>query len=153
MSFYVAFSTKRYLCLPPGFDDPLHPYHVCILHKALYGLKQAPRAWFHRFSSFLLHFGFTQSKANSSLCIFRCPTHTIILLLYVDDIVVTGSSSSHLGSFIQDLGHEFDIKDLGALHHFLGLEVRSSSHGLHISQTKYGIDLLRRSNMVECKPC
>lgn len=102
-----------YMSQPLGFVEPLHFYHVCKLHKALYGLKQAPHAWFHHFSSFLLHFVFTKNNADSSLFIFRCPTHTIILLLYVDDIVVTGNSSSHLDSFIQALGGEFDIKDLG----------------------------------------
>lgn len=71
----------------------------------------------------------------------------------MDDIVVTGSSSILLNSFIQALSIEFDIKDLGSLSYFLGLEVTSLSSGLHISQTKYVVDMLKQSNMLNCKPC
>lgn len=60
-----------YMIQPPGFIDPHRSYHVCILHKTIYGLKQARRAWFQSFSSFLLSYGFLQSKANNSIFAFR----------------------------------------------------------------------------------
>lgn len=141
-----------YMSQPPGFIDPHRPSYVCKLHKALYGLKQAPRAWFHRFSSYLLQFGFHQSRADSSLFIYRHNGQVLILLLYVDDIVLTGSHSSLITSFLASLGHAFDITDLGPLRYFLGLEITSDSRGLHISQLKYTVDLLARSSMLECKP-
>ncbi|KAL5703600.1 hypothetical protein ACHQM5_022129 [Ranunculus cassubicifolius] len=144
-----------YMTQPPGFVDPNRPHHVCKLHKAIYGLKQAPRAWFQRFSSFLIRCGFTQSRADHSMFVYNHGGQIMVLLLYVDDIVLTGSSSDWLTSFISTLGHEFEIKDLGPLHYFLGIEVTSTSPrtGLHLSQTKYVVDLLRRTNMLECKPC
>lgn len=77
-----------FMSQPPGFVDLEKPYFVCKLHKTLSILKQAPRDWFNRFSSYLLRIGFFQSLADSSLFIFRCSSHTIYLLLYVDDIVV-----------------------------------------------------------------
>ncbi|CAL9000175.1 unnamed protein product [Prunus brigantina] len=113
-------SEDVYMQQPPGFIDPTRPQHVCKLHKALYGLKQAPRAWFQRLSSFLIRYGFLQSRADSSMFIFRHNSHMMVLLLYVDDIVLTGSSTSSLLDFIRILGAEFDLKDLGHLHYFLG---------------------------------
>ncbi|PRQ57405.1 putative RNA-directed DNA polymerase [Rosa chinensis] len=137
-----------YMVQPPGFIDPARPSHVCKLNKALYGLKQAPRAWFHRMSTFLLSVGFVQSIADSSLFIYRQGVHTIYFLLYVDDIVVTGSSNQLLQRFIDTLGHGFDIKDLGPLHYFLGLQVTPHSHGMHINQIKYAHDLLSKHDLL-----
>ena len=85
---------------PPRFTDPLRPDHVCSLKKALYGLHQAPRAWFERFSSFLFSVGFSCSSADSSLFIYQSHGHIMLLLLYVDDIIVTGNHSSLLHQFI-----------------------------------------------------
>ena len=87
--------------------------HVCKLKKALYGLKQALRAWFDRFSAFLLKYGFFCSLANPSLFIFHSNLGTLILLLYVDDILLTGSSTALISTFIQLLSSEFAMKDLG----------------------------------------
>lgn len=75
---------------PLVFVDPTQPTYLCKLHKALYGLKQAPRAWLHRISTFLLSSGFTQSQADASLFVFHHGHHQIFMLLYVDDIVITG---------------------------------------------------------------
>jgi hypothetical protein len=77
---------------PLSYTDPRFPHHACRLKRALYGLKQAPRAWFQRFSSFLLQFGFLFSKADSSLFVHHSAARTVYLLLYVDDIVLTGSN-------------------------------------------------------------
>ena len=84
--------------------DPNHLDYVCKLHKSLYGLKQAPRAWFERFTFHLLHLGFTASVADSSLFIF-CLANTIIyLLLYVDNIIVTGNDLAQVAHLIAALG-------------------------------------------------
>lgn len=137
---------------PPGFVDPSRPNYVCKLLKALYGLKQAPRAWFRRMKSFLISAGFVQSLADPSLFIFRHNNHTIYFLLYVDDIVITGSDNKLVEQFIHVLGRDFDIKDLGPLHYFLGLQVTSHKDGLHIGQLKYAHDLLVKHDMLSSKP-
>ncbi|XP_021827589.1 uncharacterized protein LOC110768200 [Prunus avium] len=137
---------------PPGFVDPAHPHHVCKLHKSLYGLKQAPRAWLIRISTFLLSVGFHRSLADSSLFILRHASRTMFLLLYVDDIVITGSDSSLLQTFIALLGHNFDIKDLSPLSYFLGLQVHSQDGALHLNQLQYAHDLLQKSNLIHAQP-
>ena len=92
-----------YMEQPPGFRDSSHPTHVCRLHKAIYGLKQTPQAWFQKFNGFLLHYGFVCSGADPSMFVFRSSIGIMILRVYVDDIILTGSSSSLLHSFIRVL--------------------------------------------------
>lgn len=77
---------------------------------------------------------------------------TLVLLLYVDDIILTGSNSSFLTHFIQTLSMEFEMKDLGPLHYFLGIQVTPASNGLFLSQSKYAADILHHAQMVDCKP-
>ncbi|GKG37395.1 ribonuclease H-like domain-containing protein, partial [Tanacetum coccineum] len=60
--------------------------------RSLYGLKQAPHAWFQRFAAYITTVGFTPSRCDSSLFIYRQGNDTTFLLLYVDDIVLTDSS-------------------------------------------------------------
>lgn len=92
-----------YMEQPLGYMDPQYPNHVCRLHRALYGLKQAPRASFQRLSNFLLGLGFLASRAYSLFFVYNGPYEVIYLLLYVDDMVITGSSSTMLRTFIDRL--------------------------------------------------
>ena len=85
--------------------------------------------------------------------VFHQSSQIMILFLYMDDIVLIGNTPSLLSSFIITLGNEVEIKDLGPLNYFLGLEVHSLRLGIHLSQTKYMLDLLQHSGMTECKPC
>ena len=108
---------------PLGYVDAAHLTFVCKLHKSLYGLKQAPRAWFERFMFHLLHLGFTASFVDSSLFIFQSKSILIYLLLYVDDIIITWNNSKHVSSLITALISVFELKDLGALNYFLGVQI------------------------------
>ena len=110
-----------YMKQPPGYENPNAPHHVCRLDKSLYGLKQAPRAWFSRLSSKLQELGFLASKADTSLFIYNKSGIIIFVLVYVDDIIVTSSSSKAITSLLQDLGSAFALKDLGDFHFFLGI--------------------------------
>ena len=138
---------------PPSFADLSLLDHVCCLQKAIYGLKQAPRSWFQRLSNFLVQYRFVQCCADQSMFIFRQSSNIMILLLYVDDIILTGNTPSMLSSFVTNLGAEFELSDLGTLSYFLGLTATCSIGGLCLSQTKYTIDLLRWYAMTDCKPC
>ena len=109
-----------YMKQPPSFVHPQYPHHVCKLHKALYGLKQAPRAWFSRLSSKLLELGFHGSLSDTSLFISHQEKFHLYVLIYVDDIISTGSSSQAIDSLILALRSNFAIKNLGDLHYFLG---------------------------------
>ncbi|KAK1598830.1 hypothetical protein QYE76_018634 [Lolium multiflorum] len=133
-----------YMRQPPGFEDPHAPHHVCRLDKALYGLKQAPRAWYSRLSSKLFELGFIPSKADTSLFLFNKSGITIFVLVYVDDIIVTSSSSYAITALLRDLNENFTIKDLGDLHFFLGIEVKKVNNGLLLTQEKYATDLLQK---------
>lgn len=141
-----------YMQQPPGFEDLKRPNLVCKLKRALYGLKQAPKAWFDKFKSSLQRNGFTSSKADNSLFFKFSQSPCLFVLVYVDDIIVTGSSNIEIQKLIYSLDTAFSLKDLGNLHYFLGIKVTTTATGLHLSQTKYINDLLKRANMDQSKP-
>jgi histone deacetylase 1/2 len=141
-----------YMKQPRGFQDPSHSDYHCKLDKALYGLKQAPRAWYSRLSLKLQALGFTSSKADIPLFIYKKGAVTIYLLVYVDDIIVTSSCPAAVDALLSDLKAEFPLKDLGPLHYFLGIEVNRLSDGILLTQTKYASDILRRVGLSDCKP-
>jgi histone deacetylase 1/2 len=141
-----------YIKQPSGFVDSSLPSHVCRFHKSLYGLKQAPRAWYTRLSDFLLSIGFRASKIDTSLFILSDGSNIFYLLVYVDDILLTGSNSAMLHHLIQLLSFEFKLRDLGVVHYFLGIEVQSTGMGLMLCQHKYILDILTRASMTSCKP-
>lgn len=139
-----------YMTQPAGFVDKTKPNHVCLLHKALYGLKQAPRAWFDKFSTFLLEFGFVCSKLDPSLFVCIRGKDIIMLLLYVDDMIITGNSSYLLTTVLEKLNKSFRMKDLGQLSYFLGIQVHHHSEELFLSQQKYAEDILAVAGMSDC---
>ncbi|KAG8504080.1 hypothetical protein CXB51_002404 [Gossypium anomalum] len=139
---------------PPGYvqPGPNGEHLVCRLTKALYGLRQAPRAWFDKLKGFLLFAGFTLSKSDTSLFIRVMPTSILYVLVYVDDIIVTGNLSDSIDVFVQQLHREFSLKDMGDLHYFLGIEVtRTSAGSLHLCQRKYIRDILEHSGLANAK--
>ena len=101
--------------------------------------------------SFLLSIGFACYHSNPIVYIQREGTDLLILVLYVDDLILTGSSSSMIQSVQQKLMEQFDMTNLGLLHYFLGLQVHQSSDGIFIYQEKYALDQLQRFGMVDCK--
>nr|GFB25250.1 ribonuclease H-like domain-containing protein [Tanacetum cinerariifolium] len=141
-----------YIHQPPGFTDPQHPNHVCLLQRSLYGLKQVPRAWFQRFAGYAIRAGFYHSHWDTSLFNYQQGSQVAYLLIYVDDIILTASSATLLQQIVTSLHQEFDMTDLGALNYFLGVSATRSSAGLFLSQKKYACELLERANMVNCNP-
>lgn len=133
---------------PSSFVNVTRLKHVCLLSKSLYDLKQSSRIWFQKFSSILIEFGSYASQYDPSLFILHSQCHITILLVYVDDILITGSNSTFITTCIQQLQHWFAIKDLGALQLFLGVEVNSSSNASHLSQSKCIMDLLIHTNII-----
>ena len=140
-----------FMSQPPGFKDLSKPHHVCRLNKAIYDLKQAPRAWYLALKTAILQLGFHNSRADSSLFIYNNNSNLCYLLVYVDDLIITGNNSSLIASFIQQLGDKFSLKDMGSLHFFLGVEVIPTKAGLFLTQHQYIRDLLANSNMSGAK--
>ena len=105
-----------YMSLPPGYDAPRTSGSVvCRLKKALYGLKQSPRAWFGRFRFTMKKYGYKQSDADHTLFLKKVGDKITVLIIYVDDMIVTGNDLTEMSKLKDYLSSEFDMKDLGRL--------------------------------------
>ncbi|KAJ3699566.1 hypothetical protein LUZ61_003271 [Rhynchospora tenuis] len=142
-----------YMQQPPGFVDSLNPDKVCLLKKALYGLKQAPRAWFHKLRDFLQSQKFQCSQSDNSLFVFQEKGTVLYILVYVDDIIITGNNMAAITGLMSTLQSAFSIKDLGQLNYFLGIQVIHSPQSMHLNQTQYIHSILEKTNMAGAKPC
>jgi hypothetical protein len=101
----------------------------------------------------LASIGFVEAKSDTSMFIYRRGDDTVYLMLYVDDTVLTTSTADLLQRTIVALQQEFTMKDLGPLHHFLGITTERRPHGLFLHQHHYAINILERAGMSDCKPC
>jgi hypothetical protein len=109
---------------------------MCHLKKSIYGLKQSPRAWFDKFNKAVVSHGMTCSQADHSVFFKKTRTGIVILVVYVDDIVITGSDKEGIQILINHLSSSFLTKDLGKLHYFLGIEVARSKAGIKLIPEK-----------------
>jgi hypothetical protein len=139
-----------YVEQPQGFETHDSQTHVCRLKKALYGLKQAPKAWYGRIDSFLMSLSFTKSKEDSNMYLKVVDGGPVILLLYVDDLFLIGEDKLIIDSK-RKLATEFEMKDLGMMHYFLGLEVCERPSEIFLNQGKYVVEILKRFKMMDCK--
>ena len=137
---------------PPGLVAQGEDGLVCKLKKSLYGLKQSPRAWFGRFSSAVGTFGLTQCAVDHSVFFRSVAGKRIWLLVYVDDIIITGDDVIGIQNLKAFLQQQFNTKDLEHLRYFLGIEVAKSRHGTVISQRKYVLDLLSETGLLDANP-
>ena len=125
--------------------------HVCRLRKALYGLKQAPRAWYSKIDTYLQDLGFEKSEADPNLYYLVDGEDPLILVLYVDDLFITGAERL-IGRCKVDLATEFEMKDIDMMHYFLGMEVWQEDGRVFLGQGKYAHDILHRFDMQDCRP-
>lgn len=143
------------MAIPPGYAIPSElqtvPNLVCKLLKSLYGLKQAPREWFLKFCSVLLAYDFTQAFSDCSLFLFSKNDSFVAILVYVDDILVTGNAQPVIASVKSYLAQHFKIKDLGTLKYFLGIEAARSVSGIYLNQRKYTLDLVTQVGLLDAK--
>ncbi|RVW69129.1 Retrovirus-related Pol polyprotein from transposon RE1 [Vitis vinifera] len=114
--------------------------------------KQSPRAWFGRFTKSMRVFGYRQSNSDHTLFLKKQHGKITTLIVYVDDMVVTGNDPKERKALQNYLSREFEMKDLGPLKYFLGIEVSRSSEGIFLSQRKYVLDLLQETGMSGCQP-
>jgi hypothetical protein len=129
-----------YMCPPPGYSIP--EGMVCHLRRSLYGLKQAPRAWFQRFASVVTAAGFSASAHDPALFVHVSPRGRILLLLYMDDMIITGDDPKYITFVKARLSDQFLMSNLGPLRYFLEIEISSTPEGFFLSQEKYIQDLL-----------
>lgn len=118
-----------YIKKPLGFEVKDREAYVCILKKALYRLKQAPRARYARMDSYLMRLGFTQTFVDPALYIKVVKGESVIILPYVEDLLLIGVEGQIEGK--KHLATEFDMKDLGLMHYYLGQEVRQGPNEIY----------------------
>jgi hypothetical protein len=128
-------SEEVYMQPPPRLSSPLNK--VCHLRQALNGLKQAPQAWFAKFSTTVSCFDYSISSYDATFFLIPMDRGIILLLLYVDDIIITRDDSTGILELKQFLSQYFEMKDLGPLSYFLGLEISSSFDGYYMTRAKY----------------
>jgi len=106
---------------PPGFvmDSTL----VCQLNKSLYGLKQDPQSWYDKIDILFLRLDLKHSEIDNNVYVLHRNEDTLIFIVYVDDILITGNYNDLILRLKKHLDDSFDMKDLGTLHYFLGLQV------------------------------
>ena len=136
---------------PPGFHSGTNTSVVCRLKKSLYELKQAPRAWNAKITQQLRRMGFATSKLDSSLFIQKGRLRPVSILLYVDDLVITSADLDEIDRVKLQLAASLDMKDLGDLHYFLGIEVIHTPEDILISQRHYVLSMLFKFRMADYK--
>ena len=141
-----------FMKLPPGHPLSATPNLVCKLHKSIYGLKQSPRAWHAKLSGALATLGFNKSSADSSLYVRFKNDDKLMVLIYVDDLIISGNNIESIAQLKKTLQQLFPIKDLGPLKYFLGIEMASSKKGFFLNQRKYTLDILQDAGMLSTKP-
>ena len=142
-------SEEVYMQPPLGLSAELNK--VCHIRHALYGLKQAPRAWFAKFNSTISRLGYIASHYDFALFLCCTDKGTILLLLYVNDIIITGDDLNGIQELKDFLNQQFEMKDLEHLSYFLGLEITHSTDGLYITQAKYASELLSQAGLTDSK--
>jgi hypothetical protein len=138
-----------YVRQPPGFESEKYPQYM--LRKALYGLKLAPRAWYGRLKGFLFERGFEMGKVDQTLFLLRQSRDILIVQVYVDDIVFGGSSNSLVARIADDMSREFEMRMMGELQFFLGLQIKQSKEGTFVHQAKYTKDIVTKFKMEDSK--
>jgi hypothetical protein len=133
-----------YMEIPPGLSKSEAVGKVCRLKKSLYGLKQSPRAWFDRFRRAICSMGYKQCNGDHTVFYRHFGRRITILAVYVDDIFITWDDEPEIARLKDNLSKEFEVKDLGHLKYFLGIEVARSPQGIALSQRKYVLDLVRQ---------
>eukprot|EP00253_Pinus_taeda_P027417 PITA_27417 len=135
-----------------GFILGNDPNLVCRLKKALYGLKQAPRAWYYRLDKYLHQQGFSKGSADNNLYIKVENEKSLILVVYVDDIIFGNNEEAMSQSFALVMQKEFEMSLLGELTYFLGVQIHQNEGGIFLSQTKYLKKILKKYGMEYEKP-
>jgi len=137
--------------IPPGFDTAQTKGKALRLKKSLYGLKQSPRAWFDRFRWVMCNMGYRQCNGDHTVFDHHSNNRVTIFAVYVDDIIITGDDTLEIARLKKNLSKEFEVKDVGQLRYFLGIEIARSPRGIVLSQRKYVLDLINETGMLGCR--
>lgn len=139
-----------YVHQPPGYVDDGNEHAVLRLRKALYGLRQAPRAWNAKLDASLVSLGFERSPLEHAVYRRNTSVSTLLVGVYVDDLVITGSSDNDISAFKEEMQRLFAMSDLGLLSYYLGIEVVQNDDGITLCQSAYVAKILQAAGMASC---
>ena len=140
-----------YMKQPPGFEDAKDPTAVWKLHKSIYGLKQSPLCWYKKMLTALERFGFQKASAEHGVFYLSNDKGHCMLGLYVDDLIIAGSSDAAISDVKKYLATQFKMKDLGLINgRFLGLDIKLVEDGIIVSMATYVKDMLTATGLAEC---
>jgi hypothetical protein len=151
---YSPLDEIGYVEQPEGFAVSGKEDYVCLLRKALYRLKRSPRAWFHVIAEVLTDFDFKQSESDPCIWIHKnTNSERTYIALYVDDLIIAGENENEISTIKQRLSTRFEMKNLGIVRKFLGMEIDYGGDGsIKIHQNQYIQQLLERNGIGECNP-
>lgn len=139
-----------YVTQPEGFSVKGSENKVYRLHKALYGLKQAPRAWNEKLNSILHGLQFKRCSKEPSLYRKEHRGHLLVVAVYVDDLLVTGSHLDMIMEFKKEMANTFEMNDLGRLSYYLGIEVTQLGDSIVLNQQRYAEKIIEEAGMKGC---
>ncbi|KAK8609111.1 hypothetical protein V6N13_025418 [Hibiscus sabdariffa] len=145
-------SEEVYVEQPPGFEDPKFSNHVFKLSKALYGLKQAPRAWYERLSTVLVEKDFNKGKVDTTLFIKKKGKDSLLVQIYVDDIIFGSNNELFCQEFAKLMQGEFEMSMMGEFSFFLGLQIKQRKDAIFINQAKYIKEKPKKFGLENVKP-
>ncbi|KAK4381801.1 Retrovirus-related Pol polyprotein from transposon RE2 [Sesamum angolense] len=147
---YSDLNETVYIEQPPGYvAEGEKQRMVCKLNKAIYGLKQSPRAWFDKFRCIIDEFSFFARQAEHSVFVQPTRLGMVVLAVYVDDIMITGSDVVELKRPRHTYGSTSSLKIWGRPRYFLGIEIVHSKYGVFLSERKYACDLLQEVGLLD----
>jgi hypothetical protein len=149
---HVDLQEKVYMEQSLGYVDQTHPNLVYKLKKVLYSLKQTPRAWLNKIGQNLVTSGFHTSNADFSLYVKKRDRGIMVIDIYVDDLIIIRDNDVDILDLKKLLKQTFEMKDLGELRYFLGIEVIQSPKGIWLLQRQYALNKLSEYGMMRCKP-
>lgn len=136
---------------PPGYVAQRND-RVCLFRKVIYELKQSPRAWFEKFNKIVMDNDFQCCVIDHLVFIKRQSRGSVILTVYVDDILLTGSDTTGIMETKEHLKKYFISKDIERPKYFLGIEFAHDKYRMALLQRKYALDLLKETGLLGCKP-
>ena len=148
---YGNLEEEVFLKQPPGFESPEFPDHVYRLDKAVYGLKQAPRAWYDTLATYLISNGYSRGAIDKTLFTKKSVADLILVQIYVDDIIFGSTSECLSQEFADIMSQKFEMSMMGEMSFFLGLQVKQTTDGISICQSKYVAEILKKYSFTDCK--
>lgn len=141
-----------YMRQPPGFEQAGLKHFVCRLIRSIYGLKQSPRAWYEEIDSFLISIKCIKSELDPNLYVLSRGSEKVFMLLFVDDMLITGNSPELIRELKEQLRGKYEMKDLGKISRYLGVDFISTTRGIFLNQITYAADLVKEYGLELCKP-